>query len=544
MTTPNEATSEATEAGLGPTAQWPKAAASPEANNVEILAQDSKAARIMARAEAKRIEAAAQTEAKNAEAARQLNNEAASLQRAGLKAARRQAKADNRAAQLAEGRSRAARKAKRWVASIRGEAAASYSAFVYMIVVSVAVGSQFVFFKRLIENAPSLSTLEAVSGLAALIVAVFIEGFGLAFYATSVSSRLQGRSGWVPRLAAWAVTGFAAWLQFQAHRDLLILDKPLVSYACAAASVGAMLLAEVRTTYKVGETLEQMDQKDRPQARLGVKFWLRYTQQAWWAWSAQIANPAIRTRTDALQAGRELVQVRKESDFNQMLMAESHRALRAAEKKAGTSEAILFRLNELAHLGVEALAAQAQLLSAERVRIEAEKAERAAAEEAERAEAEAEKARLAEASRAAAQNWLEAQGIRPEADKAAVSGPASMGEAEASGPAQDDEAVAQDPWPSFEDWSAEVWAERPNGPQAWAKRVAELASVFPKSEAGLPSRSVMIQTMKLRALDPELPDLRYAWTNKGYVGQASKDLAAVRERGYPDPQLTEAADPA
>jgi hypothetical protein len=44
--------------------------------------------------------------------------------------------------------------------------------------------------------------------------------------------------------------------------------------------------------------------------------------------------------------------------------------------------------------------------------------------------------------------------------------------------------------------------------------------------------------MKLRALEPDLPPLRFAWTNKGYVGQASKDLSDLRERGYDDPRLS------
>jgi hypothetical protein len=462
MTTPNEA-DEAT-----PTR--PKAAASGEANNVEILAQvDSKAARILAKAEAKRIEAAAKTEAKDHEAARLLGAEAASLESAGLKAARKQAKADNRAAQVAEGRARMMASLRAAFKTVRSEAASSYAGFIYLVVVSVAIGSQFVFFKRLIDSNEQLSTLQAVSGFAALLAALFVEGFGLAFYATSVASRLRNRGGWVPRILAWLVTGFAAWLQFQAHRDLLFLEKPLLSYACAAASVGAMLLAEVRTTYKVGETLEELDQKDRPQARLGVKFCLRYPRTAWWALSAMIANPAIRTRSTALKAGQKLAELRDEAELNNRLKAEAKRALRAAQKKEGTSEAILARLEQMAHYGAKQLAAQARL--------------------------------------AQAPTFLVAQGFIDEATNQLAS---------------------------------EAWAERPNGPEGWGQRIAELAQVFPREKGALPSRAVLIETMKLRALDPDLPPLRYAWTNKGYVGQASKDLADLRDRGYPDPQLTEA----
>jgi hypothetical protein len=477
MTTPNEATEAA--------APRPKATASNEANNVEILARDDKAVRILAKAEAKRIEAEARAAAQDREAARRLNDEAAQLERDAVKAARKQAKADNRAAQLAEGRRKAIAKAAGTLASIRSEAAASYAGFIYLVVVTVAVGSQFVFFKRLIDNNVSLETLQGVSGLSALLAALFIEGFGLAFYATSVAQRLRGRGGWVPRLAAWAVTGFAAKLQYEAHRDLLVLGKPLVSWACAFASLGAMLLAEVRTTYKVGE---------------------RYPRQAWWAFSAMIANPSIRTRTDALEAGQELARLRDWADLNEAIMREAQRALRAAQKKAGTSEAILFRLNELAHLGLDTLTAQAQLASASTAP----------------ALTEAEPAQAAQV---------------PAADPAQV--PARVVAQPRPNPTEA-EAPVIEAKPAFDDWAAEVWAERPKGPEAWTQRIAELALVFPKE---LPSRAALIEAMKLRALDPDLPALRFVWTNKGYVGQASKDLAELRAEGYPDPILnTEKAE--
>jgi hypothetical protein len=513
MTTPDKAT----EAGLGPTAQRPKALAGPaqdvtlhEVDHVEVLAQDSKAAKILAKAEAARIEAAASEAAKDREAARRQRAEADRLEAHAIKAARRQAKADNRAARVAQGRQKAMAKAANALASIRAEAAASYAGFIYLITISVAVGSQFVFFKRLIDGNESLSTLQAVSGFAAVLAALFIEGFGLAFYATSVASRLRGRGGWVPRIAAWAVTAFAAKMQYEAHRDLLVLGKPLVSWACAFASLGAMLLAEVRTTYKVGETLEALDQKDKPQARLGVKFALRYPRQFWWAFSAQIANPEIRTRTAALQAGQELAQLRDQADMNKALMREATRALHAAQKKDGTSEAILFRLTELAHLGHAALEAQAQLASAQMV------TEAAAQGSAQEAEAEQPKA-----AKAAAQVGRPNQ--RPTAQASAQV-------------ARKAQAPAIEPKAPFEAWAAEAWADRPNGPDVWAERVAELASIYPLGNE-LPSRAELIESMKLRAIDPSLAPLRFTWTNKGYVGWAMADLKALRAEGYADPVL-------
>lgn len=526
MTTPNEANEAATWAAAQrpkATAQGPTDPAMHEADIRQVLAQDSKAARILAEAEAAARKAAAQADVKTREAAAQedirdreasrkarLKAEAEAAQ--DKKAAREQAKADNKAAARAEARSKAMALGRSTIDRIRGEAAASYAAFIYGVVLLVAIGSQFVFFKRVIDGADSLMALHSVSGGAAVLAALFIEGFGLAFYATSVASRLRGRGGWVPRMAAWAVTGFAAKMQYEAHRDLLFLDKPLVSYACAAASLGAMLLAEVRTTYKVGETLEKLDQKDKPQARLGIKFIARYPRQAWWAFSAMIASPHLRTRSAALRAGRLMMHQFDRANLNKALQREALRALKAAQKKKGTSEAILFRLNEFAYLGLDGLAQQAALASA------------ALAQPAAQEASAQEVAQTDEAN-------------RPSRIKAAAQGDEAAVRPKAQGPAQTRPKAGPDrnpAKPSLEQWAEEAWAERPNGPKAWAQRVAELAQVFPNE---LPARAEVIETMKLRALDPELPGLLYSWTNKGYVGWAMADLKALRAENYPDPKL-------
>jgi hypothetical protein len=189
-------------------------------------------------------------------------------------------------------------------------------------------------------------------------------------------------------------------------------------------------------------------------------------------------------------------------------MREAGRALRAAQKKAGTSEAILFRLNELAHLGLDTLAAQAQLASAQAV--------------VDRTEAVAQPAQDERPIKTEAA----AQGPRPKARPTA--------QVPASGPAQGWVKRKEEAKPPFENWAEEAWATRPTGPQGWAERVAELASVFPKDRE-LPGRAPIIEAMKLRALDPELPALRFAWTNKGYVSWAMSDLKALRAAGYPDP---------
>lgn len=514
MTTPNEAN----EAGLKAAAQRPTDPAHDDLGRVELLVKDSKAARILAKAEAERVKAEASAASRDAEAERHHRAAMAHLEAEAAKAARKESEAATRAAQRREAADRIAAKAETVLASMRGEAAASYSGFAYLVVITVAIGSQFVFFKQLIEDAPSLQTLQGVSGLAALLAALFVEGFGLAFYATSVASRLRGRSGWVPRTAAWAVTFFAAWLQYQAHKDLLVAGKPLISYACAAASLGAMLLAEVRTTYKVGQALEALDQKDRPQARLGVKFCLRYSRHAFWAISAMIAMPSVRTRTQALRAGRAMAHLRAKARLNSYLKAEAERALRAAQRKAGTSEAILFRLQELAYLGLEGLGLQEALASAP--------------------------AGLAgpQADPEAAQDEAEAE--RPSEPKARASRPRPTAQplAQKATPAFAVIAEAATAKPGFAEWAeAHGWAERPGGLDGWTQRIAYLASTYPaKDDAtlGVPPRATIIQDMKALALEPE-EDKRpqHAWSNKGHVGWAMTDLRDLRRDGYLDPAL-------
>lgn len=500
MTTPDKAT----EAGLGPVAHRPKAAAQHEADTVAVLAQDSKAARILARAEAARVKAEASEEAKDREAARAHRAEAASLEAEAHKAMRKQAKADNRAAQRAEGRRTVAGWATRAAAHVRSEAAASYAGFIYLVVVAVAFHSQSTTFDLLFAWHAPLNWLGAA----------FVEGVGVAFIATSIAQRLQGRSGWVARVLGWLVTGFAAFINYQAYEDRRFHDVPLMALALGASSVIALLLLEVRTAHQVAQKLEDADQKDKPQARLGLRFCVRYPGQAWWALSAMIAMPSVRTRTKALRAGRAMAHLRRKAKLNAYLMTEAERALHAAQKKAGTSEAVLARLTELAYLGLDGLDLQNQLASAA-------------------ADIGGPQAGLAPVA-------SEATAARPRPSKAAAQPvrptprPTAQPSAQPASKANGRRSEAE---PSFEAWAEEAWADRPSGPTGWAQRVAELAEVFPERDS-VPSRAKLIEAMKLRALDPELPPLRFAWTNKGYVGWAMADLDALRKKGYPDPQLS------
>jgi len=486
---------EAKAEGQRPRGQRPEAEAT-----ISVLAQDPKAARLMAKATAKQIEVRAASEAADANASRKAEAELAHLNRQIAKAeasAERKAKAKARSAKAWAA---LAQKAGLVLDKVRSEAAASYSAFVYIVVVSVAVFSQREVFR----------TEFAWGQWTSLGAAVFIEGTGLAFYATSVAMRLDNRSGLIPRLLAWGVTGFAAFMQYNAHKDTLTSGMPLLAYALASASVAALLLAEIRTSHKVGKRLEAADQKDAPQARLGLRFVLRYPGQAWWAISAMIAIPSIRTRSRALRAGRLIKNLRDLKKLNVALMQAAERELKKAYKR-GSEGHVLMRLEEFAYYGLRAVEMQNKLASAPATLVKAEAEEAAEAIKAEAALGDPR-------PRPETRPRVEAQ--RPKAVAQRPAQPkAEAAQIEAADSEADDEALDL------------VWAGRPSGLNAWTDRLAELAEHYPDV---VPSRATIIREMAERK-EAGVP-LRHAWTNKGWVTWAMGDLRDLRRAGLADPK--------
>lgn len=497
------------EAGLRGRGQEAKAEGQEAKAALTLLAQNPKAAKILAEAEAARqktqnailkADADQIREAKIEEAAAE-----AKLAKANEKAQR---KAEAKAA-VQEGRRRAFAKAKAFVGHLQSEAAASYSAFVYVVVVGLAAFSQMKVFKDSFqwELLPSLGA------------AIFIEGIGLAFYSTSIRQRLDNRSGLVSRLFAWAFTFGAAYMQYVAHRGTELGGVPLLSYAMAGASIAALTLAEIRTNHKVAQRLEELDRKPRPRASLGALYCVRYPKQAFWAFSAMIAIPSIRTRSAGLRAGRLMRHMYERKAFNRFLMDEATRAARKAEA-AGNFGAVTFHLHELAHYGLEGLRIQEKLASASEASLveEAEATERPI-----KAEASLERPTEAEAERPI---------HRPTIRKAVAQRPAQPEtvKAEAEGEAGlnglDSEILDLDI----------VWAGRPGGLIAWTDRLAELASHYPHEAgdlAGVPSRATIVKDMaEKRAAGIEL---RHAWTNKMHVGWAMNDLRELRRVGKNDP---------
>jgi hypothetical protein len=467
---------------------------------VALLAHDKKAVRILAEAEAAKARTQAAIEAKDAEAVRKAKAEESRLQGQLNKAKAKAEAKTEKGKKRAEARAKAADWVTGLIGKVQSEAAASYSGFVYLVAICVAVISQGQGIQKVWTDAADLVAFGA---------GFVIEAIGLAFYATSVVQRLDNRSGLIPRLVAWGFTGFAASMQFWVHSDVKFQNRPVLSYALMTITVAGMLLAEVRTTHKVGKRLEALGQKDKPLARLGLKFCLRYFDLAWFALSAMIANPTIVTRGRAIKVARRIKVVRYRKAVNESLMREAKRSLKAA-RKAKSSEAILFRLNELAYLGLEAVGIQEAITSASV----------SEAGDAEAIKAEAEIATVkAEAELIGDRKPVKA--IQPSRSKAVAQSKAKAAELTAGEGRPD-----------------ETWAERPGkNPFVWEQRLAELAQHFPGTADDVPSRQPCIDHFK--SLRESGEPLRFAWTNKEHVGYALNDLKALRSAGCADPQINE-----
>lgn len=504
------------------------------ADHIALLAgADPKAARQLAKAAAKAIEAEAADRSGDAEAnrkARLAQTEANRREAKDREAERRRNdKAIRRRARKAEARAKVGRGAKKVLDTIRTESASTYAGFLYLVAVSVAVWSQ----SQVIHDAkPEWSQLVGVAA------GLVIEGAGLAFYATSVNLRLDNRSGLMPRLIAWAFTGLAASMQYLAHKETLVNGVPVMSYGLAAITIAAMLLAEIRTNYKVGKTLEEKGQKEEPLAHLGFKFVLRYPDQAWFALSAMIANPQIKTRGRAIKVGRRVKTMRARLRFNKDLMAVAQRATKKAAKD-GASGAVLMRLEEYAHYGLAAHGLQEQI-AASAFDERSAKADRHEAEvrglreqiSALTAALEANMAGAIEASPAPALEASPAQPVKanpvpvalpaqPQPTPALVAQPEAKGQDEAEGQEANEMDHVVDEF------------------DRWNDQLAELAYFYPRSSGrgaqGVPARNKIILEMKERKAAGE--PLRCAWTSNKTVGDAMKELRELREKGLPEPKL-------
>ncbi|MCM3884156.1 DUF2637 domain-containing protein [Frankia sp. R82] len=219
-----------------------------------------------------------------------------------------QAAADEREAKLAAAAK--AEKADKWAgrkAAVNGtlaapvrycrrSAAGAWSSIVYALAVGTAVYGQ-------ITIAVDLLHWPTPAGVA---VAGFVEGLALSMALTAHELRMRGERALAPRVLTWVAAGFAAAVNGYAHRD-----DAVAAVLLAAASLAGITVWEIRTGARNRGELRALGIIAVPRPRLGLAYCVRFPVRAFWAWTATIAYPAIRTRAEAIDIGMGLRSVRR-----------------------------------------------------------------------------------------------------------------------------------------------------------------------------------------------------------------------------------------
>jgi len=294
---------------------------------------DAKAARLL------RVKAEEARLAHEAKEADRLRNAQESAHRKAEKATRRKARAAHRAGFLA--------KAAHWAGEARANSAALYTTGVYGLAVAVAFGGQAgVAHEQFGWDWP-----------AAFGAAGFVEGLALSMALTAQQLRLRGERAMIPRILTWVCALFAAAINWGAHYHG---GHWVMAAVLAASSLAGITLWEVRTGARHRQTLRALGLIAQPRPALGLVFALRYPRTWWAAWSASVADPAVRTRQEAIDAGNKArannaahKATGRAARQEARVKAELHKAAREAVKAAGlTKEAgpVLEALTQMALL--------------------------------------------------------------------------------------------------------------------------------------------------------------------------------------------------
>jgi len=262
----------------------------------DVAQTDKKAARIIAKGlrEQAHVDAAARKVQADAEAAR----------------AREEARARERAAAARRRQSRRARWRARWARMAHGlgwlavacwgQAASAASLVVYACVVYTAATSQMQVFRERFGWAES----RAVGA------AVFLEGLALVFALTAHVQRRAGESARAARVLTVLAALFSAGFNFAAHVEDPVLSPGWAlqeAIAVAGSSLAGIVVWEVRSGTRIRPLLRRMQKLPEPIPGLGARYCLRFPRPAYWAWSAMVADPRIRTREDAIARGAEMM---------------------------------------------------------------------------------------------------------------------------------------------------------------------------------------------------------------------------------------------
>ncbi|MEU4220376.1 hypothetical protein [Actinoplanes sp. NPDC026623] len=204
--------------------------------------------------------------------------------------------------------------------------------------------------------------------------AAFIEGTSLAFALTAHRLRLEGERARIARVLTWVAALFGAGINYFAHAFDPALPwwlAQLQGIAVGTSSLVGIILWEVRSGARSRKAMRLAEKKSMPKAQLGLDFWIRYPRRAYWAWSAMVAKPNVRTRKDAIKHGDRLHQqyrARRAHERARLKAAKAEKVFLAAARKAARRAAAkgepgpaLSYLGLLAQQGPSVLAARPEL---------------------------------------------------------------------------------------------------------------------------------------------------------------------------------------
>jgi hypothetical protein len=383
----------------------------------------------------------------------------------------------------------------RVVAAVRRQADTVYSMGVYAVVVFTAASSQTQVFAQ----------WWGWAWPRAVAAAVFLEGTALVFALTGHRLRLLGEHALLCRALTWISALFGASINYVAHAHdpgLPGWAAQLQGLAVGASSLVGIIIWEIRSSAASRATARAALKKAPPKPRLGLDFWVRYPRLAFWAWSAMVADPRVRTRAKAIKQGKKLYarhRAQQAADQAARQAGRDRKAFMTAARKAAKKAAKTGEPGPaLMYLGL--LAQHGPTLMAQRPAV----------------------------------------GPAPVAapppgggDSASVTGPQACGCADATRASAE---VAQAVTVLTQSWTdlTASWASLGPWPTPgpipgvpdWAERLDELDDAFRTddgTELPLPGRKAVIAHMSARP-----GPLRFTWTSHTVIDQAIRDLRARR----------------
>ncbi len=149
----------------------------------------------------------------------------------------------------------------------------------------------------------------------AIPTSIALEGWGLAAARTALRLRLVHAERARREQVATVLAAFlVAALNVAGHWPRTVVEHGIAtqhgSFITAAVygslSLGALGMWEMRSGARHRPALRARGLIAEPPPALGRAYWCRYPGRAWWARSARIADPSIRTRDAAIAAGAQL----------------------------------------------------------------------------------------------------------------------------------------------------------------------------------------------------------------------------------------------